>query len=209
MRSFQTEPDLDPAPAHHSFQAADSDRAPRIEISGPTESHSNTPAKRSKPQQFTLRVMKDHAADARLARLREQEEREEQEQQELLRIKEIMTKESSLRIRCSGISKRAQVVRRMSSQTRQDVGSLIQEYDEELISFNEFMSKAYESEVARLEAEKLYKEFLATNAGRPKGYFQVPSFLTKKQSLKRRVKDIKMDKERGWNKSLKIAKPHP
>lgn len=50
-------------------------------------------------------------------------------------------------------------------------------------------------------------EFLARNAGKDRGYFQIPSFMTKKQSLKMRVKDLKMAKKGQWNSSLKIAKP--
>jgi len=44
---------------------------------------------------------------------------------------------------------------------------------------------------------------LESNAGREASYFQLPSFMTKKQSLKRRLKDIRMTKEMGWNRSLK------
>ena len=69
------------------------------------------------------------------------------------------------------------------------------------------MSKMYDSEVDRLAAEKKYLEFLESNAGRDANYFQLPSFLTKKQSLKRRLKDIRMDKEKSWNRSLKRNPP--
>lgn len=65
------------------------------------------------------------------------------------------------------------------------------------------MSRKFDSEVDRLEAERKYLEFLESNAGREASYFQLPSFMTKKQSLKRRLKDIRMTKEMGWNRSLK------
>jgi len=65
----------------------------------------------------------------------------------------------------------------------------------------------YDSEVDRLAAEKKYIEFLESNAGRDTTYFQLPSFLTKKQSLKRRLKDIRMTKEKSWNRSLKRNPP--
>ena len=67
------------------------------------------------------------------------------------------------------------------------------------------MTRVYDTEVERLEAEQLYMEFLASNAGKGTNYFQVPSF-AKKQSLKIRLKDIRMMKESSWNKSIKVAK---
>ena len=69
------------------------------------------------------------------------------------------------------------------------------------------MTKVYDSEVERIEAERQYMEFLAGNAGKDASYFQVPSFLKKKQSMKMRLKDIRMHKEKGWNTSIKLAKP--
>jgi len=65
----------------------------------------------------------------------------------------------------------------------------------------------YDSEVERLAAEKKYMEFLASNAGRDANYFKLPAFLTRKQSLKRRLKDIRMNKEKTWNNSVKRNQP--
>jgi len=83
---------------------------------------------------------------------------------------------------------------------------MINEYDEALVEFDETMNRVYDSEVERIEAERKYLEFLAGNAGKGAGYFQVPSFLTKKQTLKKRLKDIRLQKENGWNNSIKLSK---
>lgn len=71
------------------------------------------------------------------------------------------------------------------------------------------MTRVYDSEVDRIEAERQYMEFLAGNAGKDVSYFQVPSFLTKKQSIKMRLKDVRMQKENGWNTSIKLTKAQP
>lgn len=68
------------------------------------------------------------------------------------------------------------------------------------------MHHIYDSEVDRIEAERKYMEFLANNAGKGKGYFQLPKFLTKKQTMKKRLKDLKMQKVNGWNNSIKLDK---
>ena len=84
------------------------------------------------------------------------------------------------------------MVRKMSAQTTNEVESMIHEYDDAIEHFDETMTHVYETEIERLEAERQYLEFLKTNAGKDKDYFQIPSFLTKKQSLKKRLKDIRM-----------------
>lgn len=86
---------------------------------------------------------------------------------------------------------------------------MIHEYDEALVEFDETMTRVHDSEVDRIEAERQYLEFLAGNAGKGAGYFQLPSFLTKKQSLKKRVRDLRMQKENGWNNSIKLSKAQP
>jgi len=86
---------------------------------------------------------------------------------------------------------------------------MIHEYDEALVEFDETMTRVHDSEVDRIEAERKYLEFLAGNAGKGANYFQVPSFLTKKQTLKKRLKDIRLQKENGWNNSIKLSKAQP
>lgn len=100
------------------------------------------------------------------------------------------------------------MARKMSAQTANAVETMIHEYDDAIENFDETMTHVYETEIERLEAERQYLEFLASNAGKDKSYFQIPSFLTKKQSLKKRLKDIRMQKEGSWNRSNKIAKNH-
>ena len=57
---------------------------------------------------------------------------------------------------------------------------MIQDYDDAIVEFDETMTRVYDSEVERIDAERQYVEFLAGNAGKDASYFQVPSFLQKK-----------------------------
>ena len=111
---------------------------------------------------------------------KKREERERLEQEERERIASVMNTEERLRGRCLQVSRRAYMVRKMSAQTTNEVESMIHEYDDAIEHFDETMTHVYETEIERLEAERKYLEFLSTNAGKDKGYFQIPSFLTKK-----------------------------
>lgn len=186
--------------------ADESQRELSFEVSPSTENRSNSAATKRRSPQFSVRVIGDRTAELRQEQMREQREREEAERQELERIAEIMNQEALLRNRCKIISSKARGVRKLSAQTRQAVESMIEEYDEAVSEFDETMSKVYESEVDRIEAERKYVEFLATNAGRDADYFKVPSFLVKKQSMKKRLKDLRMQKEKTWNNSIKLGK---
>lgn len=102
------------------------------------------------------------------------------EQQEREQIAAIINSDEKLKSQCLQVQRKARMVRKMSAQTASAVSSMIQEYDEAIEHFDETMTHVFESEVDRLEAERRYMEFLANNAGKDRGYFQIPSFLTKK-----------------------------
>lgn len=75
---------------------------------------------------------------------------------------------------------------------------MLEEYDDELKDFDEHMQEVFVSEVERLEIERKYGEFLASNAGKDAGYFKVPSFLMKHTSLnrmKKRIKDLRRERQ--------------
>lgn len=80
------------------------------------------------------------------------------------------------------LSSNAQWVQEISDQTTRDVHEMNKEFDDAIENFDFLMNKLYANEVERIEAERKYLEFLASNAGKPKGYFQVPNLLTRKLS---------------------------
>jgi len=81
---------------------------------------------------------------------------------------------------------------------------MIREYDGAVEDFDESMTRVYNSEAERIEAERKLQEFLASNAGKPAGYFKLPAFLQGKQSaqLKWRLQDLGTRKEKTRDKSV-------
>lgn len=80
------------------------------------------------------------------------------------------------------LSSNAQWVQEISDQTTREVHEMNKEFDDAIENFDFLMNKLYANEVERIEAERKYLEFLASNAGKPKGYFQVPTLHTRKLS---------------------------
>ena len=161
----------------HSFQTPRAEKQMSVQISEAPEVHSNS-YKQAKP--FTLRLLNPEAEAKREVERRKQEEQERLEQEQREEIEAIMNTDDKLRGRCLQISRKAYMARKMSAQTANAVESMIHEYDDAIENFDETMTHVYETEIERLEAERKYLEFLSTNAGKDKGYFQIPSFLTKK-----------------------------
>jgi len=62
----------------------------------------------------------------------------------------------------------------MSTQSIQDVGELIQSYNEEERNYRFRMNKLEQAEIQRLAKEAAYKEELWNNHGKPKSYFKEP-----------------------------------
>lgn len=112
--------------------------------------------------------------------------------------------DTKTRTRARYLSNRAIRVHKLSTQSIRDATSLIREYDEALVDFDGKMTKVFNSEVERLEAERLYNEFLAGNAGKPADYFKLYKFVKKgREETVPRLKDIRM-KKAGWNGSIKL-----
>lgn len=88
------------------------------------------------------------------------------------------------------VSRRAAFSRKMTSQSIQDVGELVQSYKQEVDGYNLRIKRLEAAEVERLAKEAAYREELWNNHGKPKSYFKAPKFALAVRSNSRRIKKM-------------------
>ncbi len=131
----------------------------------------------------------------------------EAEEQERIATNKILMHHGVTASQSLQVSRRAAFQKKMSTQSIQDVGELIQSYNEEERNYRFRMNKLEQAEIQRLAKETAYKEELWNNHGKPKSYFKAPQFAlaSRVRSNSRRFKKMHDQVEEQRNE-LEIIK---
>ena len=198
---FDDSETVPPAQSRNNFDTAMlSQTQPIIVDNADSDSNLATPQKQEnakKHKQFTFSVIKNYTYDSTQAeqRKRELEEQERKELEERRIATNILMHHGVSASTGLQVSRRAAFERKLSSQSVQNVETMVNEYQKELDHWKHRLHLLEQEEVKRLQKESEHREELFNNHGKPKAFFQVPLLQTRARSNSRRFRKLTAQQE--------------